>query len=201
LVTEDDIRFALAKAKEVCEEFRTFYPDHPEILSYFPRSVDNLEPVIEKRYGCKINVRFPRIKTPHQTLVGYCILANTSDGLEGNIFIDYDQNFCWRRFIQCKEMFQVVVDRPEGRTTDYENQLKQLNPQFPFQRNYVASIASEDMAEVAAMEFLFPYLQRKVCIAKDLGYMAVAKQYRVPQSLVSRFLSESYMDILGRFTL
>ena len=61
------------------------------------------------------------------------------------------------------------------------------------------------MTEIAAMEFLFPYEQRKIELAKNRKnntkkfYYEIAKKYKVPRLHVENYLSREYMEDIGSF--
>ena len=60
------------------------------------------------------------------------------------------------------------------------------------------SVAVEFFAEVAAMEFLFPYCCRIKELAGQFNgnFLAIAEKYRTPQVLVEKYLSKGYMEFL-----
>lgn len=119
-------------------------------------------------------------------------------------------NYCWKRLVLCKELFHVVLDEEESRhktvneliddtTVKIDLGNKNVIPSIPFQ--------TELLAEIAAMEFLFPYKERKTRIdlakasSEILDYAAIAEQYKLPRYYIEMYLSDSFMTVLSHYSL
>jgi Zn-dependent peptidase ImmA (M78 family) len=103
-------------------------------------------------------------------------------------------NFCWRRFVACKELFHVILDDERYRTTDIYNHVEEVIAKFPVAVMAGSAVVSEALAEIAAMEFLFPYPdRRRILTAGSPDYLAIAQRYKIPQALVEEYLVDSFV--------
>lgn len=59
----------------------------------------------------------------------------------------------------------------------------------------------ENVAEIAAAEYLFPYSERKRILANKLiDYSAIAQQFLIPRYYVELLLNEQSMTALGNLS-
>lgn len=103
-------------------------------------------------------------------------------------------NYCYRKFALCKELFHIIIDNPEFQSVDFDYTIDkcvnggQLN----------GADSNEYIAEIAAMEYLFPFRIRKMLVESgDVDYEKVAIQYRIPRLLVEKYLTDYRMQTLG----
>lgn len=111
------------------------------------------------------------------------------------------QNLCWNRLVISKELFHVFLDSEESRNIGIANHLNEFMSSFPDDANVPSNaVVSEWQAEFAAMEFLFPYKDRRIIKNKnDFVSSDIAARYRIPKVMVERYLSDEYMGRLRRF--
>lgn len=190
----DDIRRSLDKARELTEHYNQYVLNHQRL----PRSVQDLQWVMEQYLECRIEVFELDSPVPHNTVLGtYVRLPDRC-----HVILQPGLNFCWSRFVLCKELFHVVLDHPECRVTDIDKHLAEVVAVFPVLESRPGpTTVSEVLPEIAAMEFLFPYTQRRERLAASPSpdFLAIAEEFKIPQVLVEDYLSPSYMDNLGAF--
>lgn len=118
-----------------------------------------------------------------------------------NVYVLGDQDPLWRDFGACKELFHVVLDDPSTancRTIQLWDHVEDVVTTFlPLDGQPAVTTTIEFLAEMAAMEFLFPYTDRvKIIAAGQVDCAIVANQYGLPIALVERYLADSYMQPL-----
>jgi Zn-dependent peptidase ImmA (M78 family) len=190
------IQFSIDRACEVTREYklRVLNADASE------RSVDGLIDVARHVLGKTIHLKKLDIDKEDTSTWGACFAYDTHydvctvDGL----------NYCWTRFIYCKEVFHAILDRDEYRNVSLCAHIDEAVSVFPdpeYSAKPSTAVMAEKLAEIAAMEFLFPYTRRKQELEKDgsVNYQTIAERYRVPLVLVERYLSAVYMEPLGKF--
>jgi hypothetical protein len=193
LLSVDDLQFCAAAARTAVDVYKRYdaFPDR------FPRSVDNLKRAAYSHYRVGFKVQYPKVPTKNGEVIGYYLFEPAAHTV--HIFVDNRLNYCWRRLVQCKELFQFILDRASDRTIDVPRHLADLKPDFPLTTNYKPTVASEFLASVAAMEFLFPYTERLKYFGTKALDKDIAETYKIPQAKVSNYLAESYMKNLGLF--
>lgn len=124
---------------------------------------------------------------------------------DGNVDIAIAKglNFCWKRFVIAKEIFHGILDDDEYHNMDVYSHLESVLASFPdADQKASPSAESEFLAEVATMEFFFPFEKRVVEVQTPpelRNYQAMAQKYRIPLVKVERFLSDEYMNNLRAF--
>jgi hypothetical protein len=111
------------------------------------------------------------------------------------------QNRCWNRLVICKELFHVLMYSDGNRNIDISKHVVEFMASFPdLEKVPAPAVIAEWEAELAAMEFLFPYADRVVILKNpNYGSMEIARRYMVPRNMVERYLSEHYMKNLKPF--
>jgi hypothetical protein len=110
------------------------------------------------------------------------------------------QNFCWQRFVTCKEIFHVLLDENNTQSIDIEQLIDEVTIKFPeVDHGASPSAATELLTEICAAEFLFPYASRKKHITsnKKIDFLTIAAEIKIPRLMVEKFLSPSAMEILN----
>lgn len=113
-------------------------------------------------------------------------------------------NYCWRRFVVCKEMYHCILDRePQTRISNTADLLKlseyltaDLLEELAGEAETFVPFDSEKLAEILAIETLFPMeLRRMLCDPLDDGkitHRQVALRYRIPEEYVHIGMSAGY---------
>lgn len=194
IVQPKDIRFCLDKADEIASQYILYVLNS----GGFHRSVDDMVWLCNEYL--KVEVKKKQLNLPSADSSIRGLYVATDVGYE--IYLLEGMNFCWNRFVLCKELFHVLLDSEEYRTMYIYGHLKDVANSFPqLMAEPGRATVSELMAEIAAMEFLFPYKERAFQRTDNnpLDYLAIADYYKVPQFYVERYLSKSWMDYLGAF--
>jgi len=195
-LTTVELEYCLGKATEIAEQFRLEHigSDDPQ------RSIDNLAVTCRKRL--QIDIKLLKLDIPKHDAAQWGATFLHGDG-SADICIVSDLNYCWERYVLCKELFHVLIDKEAYRNMNIEEHLKETTIAFPNDDSKPKpAVQVEVLAEMAAMEFLLPY----ECRLKELNgenkgnFLAIAEKYKVPQLLVERYLSLGYMENLAKFT-
>ncbi len=195
-ITYRHLKICLEKAKEMFDKYQTWGDGDPG----FERNVDVLGSVCARDLEESIRVYdVEAVPEELKELCGGLCLVIEDGSYEINLHPAL--NPCWQRFILCKELFQVVLDGQEYRSVNLYAHLEQLIQIMPGDGDddsiYLPGV-SELMAEIAAMEFLFPYSERlKIKSQKSINLLDVATKYRIPQKFVAIYLSDAYMGFLN----
>lgn len=195
-IRTEDIQFCINRAQEAYAQYRL------RVLNAdsFERAVDGLIGVARDVLGKNVQLIELDLDKDDTTTWGACITFEdrydvcTVKGL----------NYCWQRFITCKEVFHTILDKDEYRNSSLCAHIDEAVSVFPdptYSDKPSVAVMAEQLAEIAAMEFLFPYHRRQKELEKgeDVNYRTIASRYKVPLVLVERYLSEGYMYPLGQF--
>lgn len=190
LISLKDVRHCLDKAAEMTEQYKLYVL----AAAGFPRSVDDLLWLCQQ-YQQKV-ITMEMLDLTDRTIIGAHLNLSTNYV----VIVGSNLNYCWQRFVLCKELFHVLLDAPEYRSMSIYEHLEEVKTTFPLIDSRPGpSAVCEAMAEIAAMEFLFPYEARVVELAQNPSpdYLAIAQKYKIPQVFVEEFLSPSYMENIG----
>lgn len=187
----DDLRHCLGLAKELSE--------HYGINCLCPqdkRSVDDLIWMV--REFCRKPVEHYEIALVADDLqIKGMYLAYTDGHYE--VFTLAELNDRERRLVAAKELFHVVLDSVEKRSMNLLSHVQEAQLSFKVADDSEpsAAVAVELLAEVAAMEFLFPYEERLKIIAPangaDLDYAQIAKRFGLPQYIIEDYMTPQMM--------
>lgn len=193
-ISLNDLRTCLAQAANIIEIYRLHYP-HPDAL---PRSVDTLRDLLQTHEGKEVNVLKSHLDAQKESVKGHYVAYDD----HYDVVILSGLNYCWERFVLCKELFHVVIDSDEYRNVHIGELVEEYTVSWPADINPGPNVTNEMVAEICAMEFLFPYADRVGYISGS-GYDsgAIAERYRVPKVFIERYLSAAYMANLKQFFL
>lgn len=194
-VQPKDIRICLDKAREMGEHYVLYV-----LQRDFPRSVVDLKWICEEYLHLRIRPRLLPLPAAQSSIRG--LYMSTPDGYE--IYLLSGMNYCWNRFVFCKEMFHVLLDKDEYRNMQIYEHIEEVALKFPEPRSHPSQAAvSELMAEIAAMEFLFPFKDRLLQLGgkplDQVDSLAIAQLYKIPQYYVEKYLSQPWMEYIGAF--
>ncbi|PXX08944.1 hypothetical protein C8R27_14114 [Nitrosomonas ureae] len=167
------------------------------------KSTDFLRDICEHELQKKISFKTHMQPFCHGGIKGFNLFLN--DG-SYEIVIMPELNYCWNRLVLCKELFHVVLDNEEHRHDSVDQLLKEVSAQLNVDKEIrpapSKAMQTEPMAEIAAMEFLFPYSERRIIIdSGKINFDYIAHQYKIPLQYVEMYLSESYMNPLKEYCL
>lgn len=194
---EKDVISCLAKAKEMIELYKLY----TRVSNGSMRSVDEFEDLFCTYLDRKVVVNDLTLAADDSAIRG--MFAALADGTY-EIYLLAELPDRERRFVKCKELFHVVLDEDRSRSMDiYAHVEEAATSYFKGDSSPTSPVVCEALAEIAAMEFLFPYEDRVAVIAASDGspnFERVAAQYGIPQSLVEEYLSSHYMSEFGSIT-
>lgn len=196
LIPKERLAFALTKAKEVSDSYKLF---HPVGGVHTLKSVSLLINVINPILAGNLDLReLDELYSVAEARAFFLVNA------KGDYTIVHlkAQNLCWNRLVICKELFHVLLDSEESRNIEISNHLTEFMTSFPDVSSVPSmAVISEWQAEFAAMEFLFPYADRKIILSKNnFASSDIATRYRIPKLMVERYLSKEYMLFLEEYS-
>jgi hypothetical protein len=104
------------------------------------------------------------------------------------------QNYCWKRFVLCKELFHVLIDVEDKQKIFTNNNVDIHIEQYMDKSSLPITpqnVQAETLAEIAAMEFLFPYAHRQQQLTTDSE--TLAHQYKIPKAMIEKYILPYYM--------
>ncbi len=188
-IPSEELSRCIAKAQEISEAYKL------KCLNsiHSKRSIDLLIEVCQDSSGKTIEIGKVDGDIQKPWLSGSCLQSLTS----ATILYVHHLNSCWVRFTVCKEAFHVVLDQDEYRETDIFQHIQNIILHFPDDDSTpTGPVICEFLAEVAAMEFLFPYADREKAILSSRPAMEIAQEYKIPCLHVERYMSKEWMTNL-----
>lgn len=191
--TNKDLKIALGKANAIANE----YKKKSQKPNEFERSMDDFIRIVRSVSGKEIHInKFLTVQGDNSIKALFFAMAD-----QYRIWYQPDMNPCWTRFVVCKEVFHVILDAPTYQTMHVYKHVEEQSLPLPEEafHSYPAG-SSEEMAKVAAVEFLFPYSERLGCRngkKTSADFLKLAEKYKIPQVYVEIYLSDPWMDFLG----
>jgi hypothetical protein len=166
--------------------FRDFQPACSQSM---PVRVDQLCPLVASRSGLAVNVSL--VNFPSSRLIKGRLLRY---GNRAEIHVSGDQNICWQRFVACKELAHLLLDREDHGhfTSDPELLVERLVGDKWHQS---ADMASERLAPYGAIEMLIPeccHTTLHAMKAAGKSHLEIATHFRVPERMIDRRLHPLY---------
>lgn len=128
-----------------------------------------------------------------------------------NIHFQSSLNYCWRRFVVCKEMCHSFIDDKDSWVKDESALIEladwlRLPPEHKESlHSFAQSIQSEKIAEVVALELLCPVQLRKQVAEKrkeqHISDRTIATEFRVPTVFVDLIFRQNYIERVGKVLL
>lgn len=192
IINKQNLEAVIAKANEVNDHYKLTHLTGnatQKIMDYILDSCDKL--------GVQ-NVHMSEVDLPFSDSAVYSMCVMTQDGAD--IVLAKGLNHCWQRYTICKELFHLLIDDEKYRNLDIFAHSEAVTISYSLDESRPdLGVAAEFLAEVAAMEFLFPYAERELQMRNGQpNYPAIAQQYRIPQLLVDRYLSPHLMSTLKK---
>lgn len=103
-------------------------------------------------------------------------------------------NYCYNKFALCKELFHIVIENPEFQSVNFEYTINKCVNGGALN----GADSNEYVAEIAAMEYLFPFKNRvEIYKSGNIDFEKVAMDYRIPRLLVEKYLTDYRMKTLA----
>jgi hypothetical protein len=192
-VSHKDLCYCWGEARQVREQYRQYSRDGNAL----PYSVDDLHAVCEKYLEMQIQISDLPPGIGGNIIMGVSVLWERDGVRRGDIRVRQDIPLNDQRFIRCKELFHLVLRDESYRTTRIYEHLEEVFTTFPQVDGDPGPAAiSEFLAEVAAMEFLFPFEVRHTALKRP-DFEDISRTYGVPRARIERYLSPQYMACLA----
>lgn len=193
-VSPDDLSFCLDQANVIADHYRLNAQDasNPE------RSMRDILRACEQALGAVVTVS--TVNVDAGTVQGMCLLS-TDNKIE--IGLSRALNTCWTRFVLTKELFHHALDRAEYRNISLAGHIEEYILAFPDDNATPRKpVVAEFLAEVGAMELLFPYSERVKILNQPTqpDFLQIATRHRIPKLHTHKYLSPSFIGNLGRFS-
>lgn len=164
------------------------------------RSVGLLKGIFEKTFDAKVMISVIDLDSSDSLVLGFCMLLNDNT-VEIGLASGLDDG--WKRFVLCKELFHIALDRDEYKSINLFDHVEDITLAFPDDSSKPdLPVVAEFLAEVGALELLFPYRER-VGILKQPevpDFLQIATRYNIPKLFAEKYLSPSYMKSLADFS-
>jgi len=194
LFEEEDITACLDKACDIRELYE-LYVLHGKT---YPKSVDDLLWICQEYLKKQILIEYVDLPAEGSSIhASYWAMAEGSYRIGVLLGLSEDQ----LRFVLCKELFHVIFDEARRRSLALSEHVEEYTSTFQLddgQPNCAA--AWETLAEIAALEFLFPYEYRRAAAQGDgaVNYARLATMYGLPRYFVEVGCGEGNLDYIGK---
>lgn len=193
---EDDISTCLRRVMEVSDLYEMYVRGDSKATR---RSVDDLWWLCGQHLGKTIEIVYASIPEDGTSIKAGCLALGDGSYLIGLVEGMTDED---ERFVLCKELFHVLFDHEGIRNIDLATHLAEYASLFQVPNSEGepgCSVAWENLAEIAAMEFLFPYDQRVASVdgGTTLDYGRLATRYGIPRYYVEIACNSRNMLYVG----
>lgn len=164
-----------------------------------PISIDAVKDVIEEMSGYTVTMRSVVFEGTH-------VFARVEKYRNMTAFIDvkYSLDEDWKRFVAAKELLHLIIDKEEDMSPYGDETLDKLvrdgHIGIISQNGDHAPAQSELIAEVAAMELLYPIQNRAADVEglekASLTYSKLAIRYGIPVNFIDTIFSTGYRETL-----
>lgn len=193
-VSSDDLDYCLRQADLISHDFLLNCRDS----SNPARDIGEVLRTFERALGAKVEVFEVPITVEHGWVMGMCLLSDDKK-IEIGLARDLDEPLA--RYVLCKELFHQALDRPEYRNVSIAGHIEEYTLTFPDDESSPRKpVVAEFLAEVGAMEILFPFKQRVRIVDSKPDHDEVAKRFQLPKLYTQKYLSTSFMKNLERFS-
>lgn len=104
----------------------------------------------------------------------------------------------WKRFVLSKELSQVLIDQDQFRDMSLAEHVEGVWVGFPDDESHPRpSVVAEFLAEIAAMELLFPRRRRLLEVGNQSHARDVAARYGIPVIFAERYMKKQWLDYLS----
>ena len=177
--------------RQIQEEIRAYClaHDRPDL------PVEEFQRIISQMYQIKIE----KFQVPFEATFIRGLLERYDD--HAKIYVRKNQEEDWKRFVAVKELCHLVIDEKEDWSTSGVSIVRKLISEYKIDKDKPAAraIQSEIFAEIAAIELLYPFSERRRdAILLENGEMTnakIASYYKIPEAIVDRALSENHEEL------
>lgn len=189
----DDVRTitAFRKVLQLRDEIKAYClaPDRPDL------PVEDFQAIVTRMYGVAIK----KFEVPFEgTFLRGMIERYPSRAV---IYVKKNMEEDWKRFAAVKEMCHIVNDEREDWSIDGASTIRKMLAEYHIRRDrlVIPAVQSEVLAEITAIEILYPYEERLRDIDSVSGsgntIAQIASFYKIPEVIVAQALSDWYHDM------
>jgi hypothetical protein len=194
-LTADKVVNGLVCAQRVLSSPKVF-AERAELL---PISIDAVSDVIRDLSGYQVTMRSVIFEGTHV----FARVEKYRD-MTAKIDVKHSLDEDWKRFVAAKELLHLIIDKEEDMSPYGDQTLDKLvrdgHIGIVSQNGDKPPAQSELIAEVAAMELLYP-IQNRLADVKNaptmpLNYAKLAIRYGIPVNFIDTVYSEDYFKML-----
>ena len=190
-IPENDLEKCVELANELCE-----YYNFDAMVNCTKKSLDDLIRFTRTFLGKDVQIKDLELRTNPDTTFRGVMLPRNDTHYEIYVLKEADEDL--RRLVTCKELFQAALDSPDIRNLDLYDHISALV--YQDMQDPSLAVIAELMAEVAAMQFLYPYADRvediKRINEKQTSSEKIAESYGIPLFYVEKYLTKKTMAAL-----
>lgn len=197
-VSPGDVRRCLDQARAISEEYRQYHiagdHDHKSII-------DLMDQIVTAYLRKTFRVHKIEIERASVSAMYWALRDGSYD-----IFLLGGLDERDRRFALCKELFHIILDEEDCRSTNVSGHVEEVVTTFPVRDSIPGRAAVwEFLAEASAMEFMLPFEERERILkaAAEAGtsadFLTLANHFGVPDYFVELYCSESMMEYFAAF--
>jgi len=196
-LTADKVVNGLVCAQKVLSDPRV-WAKNPDFL---PISIDAAKDVIQELSGYSVTMRSVSFDATH-------VFARVEKYSNHIATIDVRHNLSdqWKRFVSSKELLHLIIDKAEDMSPYGDETLDKLVRDGHIgvisQNGDKPPAQSELIAEVAAMELLYPMQNRhhdlKSLQADETSYRKLSIQYGIPENFIETAFDEGYLSVITK---
>lgn len=194
-LTADKVVNGLVCAQRVLADPRVW----AENASFLPISLDATKEIIEEQTEYSVLIRSVSFQATH-------IFARVEKYKDHTATIDvrHDLSEQWKRFVTAKELLHLIIDKDEDMSPYGDETLDKLLTDghigIVSQNGDKPPAQSELIAEVAALELLYPIQNReddlKAVSSGKITHTKLAIRYGIPPNFIDTAFSNGYLSVL-----
>lgn len=196
-LTADKVVNGLICAQKVLGDPRVWAGDG----GHLPISVDAAKEVIEELSGYEVTMRSVFFEATH-------VYARVEKYKDKTALVDVRHNLPapWKRFVAAKELLHLIIDKDEDMSPYGDETLDKLvrdgHIGIISQNGDKPPAQSELIAEVAAMELLYPIQNRQTDLqdvrAEKTSFAKLSLRYAIPVNFIDTVFSDGYLKTLQK---
>lgn len=191
---EEDITACLEKVLDIVELYELYVLNGKDQER---RSVDDLLWICSDYLGKKVLIEYVDIPVDSSSIKAAFMALSDGTYQIGLLSGMLDEE---ERFTLCKELFHVIFDEESRRSLALAEHLEEYTSNIALESSEPnCSVAWETLAEIAAMEFLFPHERRAQAISNGSAadYGKLGTRFGVPRLYVEIFSGAGNLAYIG----
>jgi Zn-dependent peptidase ImmA (M78 family) len=161
-------------------------------------SIENIAKII----GLMTQIEISRKEVDIESEFHRAFVERTDSGKKANIYVVASEPSFWRRFATVKELCHLLIDEDEDFQPDPQVTLRHMKDGSSlFDENSTPENDSENLAEIIAMELVYPLEHRREdrnLMASGTSLVEIAKSRDVPRRYVSLGTSDNWFSLCER---